>query len=84
MLRYRPLVSLVLLLVWGLSLIHVYVVPAATPRWALMTGFRRAFLLTQDYQPTIFTLLFGLFFVGVALFGFVALSMKHVTRGIVL
>lgn len=72
--RLRTFLSLVLLLAWGSSLIHAYVVPAATPQWAQALGFRRVFLLNGHYEPTIFTLLFGLCFVSLAAVGMIALS----------
>jgi hypothetical protein len=73
MTKLKFLLSLALLLVWGPYLLYIWIFQAPVPAWSLQPGFRRALMLGGDYEPTIFTLLFGLAFSGFALFGLVGL-----------
>ncbi len=71
--RLPPVLACALLLGWGAWLVRVYLEPGATPGWALRTGTRRAFLLTRQFEPTVFTLLFGVAFLGLGVCGLAAL-----------
>ncbi|NIJ19460.1 hypothetical protein FHS95_001129 [Sphingomonas naasensis] len=61
--------SIALMVLWGPYLLYVWAVPAAVPEWAYGPGLRRVFMLSSNFEPTVFTLLFGLGFTGIALLG---------------
>ena len=75
--RFMAIIKLVLalaiFLVWGPYLLYVWWLPAAVPSWTRLPGFRRVLMLDIHYEPTIFTLLFGLGFSGLALYGLFAM-----------
>ena len=61
-----------LMLAWGSSLLHSWFVGSA-PSWAQTVGLRKVFMLDRTFEPTFFTLLFGLFFTTIALLGLFSL-----------
>ncbi|MDJ0977142.1 MAG: hypothetical protein QNI87_01250 [Erythrobacter sp.] len=56
------LLAFALLAVWGPYLLYVWWVPGSVPEWAYAPGMRRALMLSRDFEPTFFTLLFGIMF----------------------
>ena len=58
--------------IWGPYLVLVWLGKVAVPHWAMGPGTRRALMLSRDYDTTFFTLLFGLMFTGILLFGLVS------------
>lgn len=65
----KVLLSLAVLWVWGPYLLYVWVVPASVPGWVHGPGMRKALMLDRNFEPTIFTLLFGITFTGIAIVG---------------
>jgi hypothetical protein len=59
--------------IWGAYLIYVWTYPSQVPVWVYETGFRKAFMLNRSFEPTIFTLFFGLGFTGMVLYKLFAL-----------
>lgn len=58
--------------VWGPYLIYAWMVPSEVPQWVQTGMLRKAFMLDRYFEPTFFTLMFGIMFTGIALFGLVA------------
>ena len=55
---------------WGPWLLYVWLVPDQAPGWAQTPIFRKVFMLDRHtFEPTFFTLLFGLTFTGIVVFG---------------
>ena len=53
---------------YGAFLIYLWVLPTQVPQWAAYGGLRRVLLLDKSLEPTIFTLLMGLLFVGIVVY----------------
>ncbi|MEL7189391.1 MAG: hypothetical protein AAGK17_07550, partial [Pseudomonadota bacterium] len=59
---------------WGLYLLYAWAVPSAVPEWAMSRATRKAFMLSREFEPTFFTLMFGVMFTGITLFGIFRLA----------
>ncbi|MEM9312027.1 MAG: hypothetical protein AAGA34_11340 [Pseudomonadota bacterium] len=68
----QAILGIVLFGVWGPYLLYVWAVPGAVPEWAMAPGFRRALMLSRDFEPTLITLMFGVIFTGIFLYGALA------------
>ncbi|MEO1729883.1 MAG: hypothetical protein AAFR64_04015 [Pseudomonadota bacterium] len=65
----KALIGMVFLGVWGPYLLYVWLVPGAVPEWVYSYGLRRVFMLSRDYEPTFFTLMFGIMFTSIVFVG---------------
>ncbi|WP_296720201.1 hypothetical protein [Erythrobacter sp.] len=71
---------MILFSVWGPYLLYVWMVPGAVPQWAFAPGMRRAFMLSREYEPTIFTLLFGIGFTALVFVGVYRLATGRIVN----
>lgn len=67
--RLKAVLGMILFSVWGPYLLYVWMMPSAVPGWVTEPGMRRALLLSRDFEPTIFTLGFGIMFIGIVFLG---------------
>jgi hypothetical protein len=54
---------------WGASLLYLYLNLNEAAIWANMIGFRKAFLLDRNLEPTVFTLFIGLVSIFTSVYG---------------
>jgi hypothetical protein len=55
--------------IWGPYLLYVWMYPSEVPVWVHFPGLRRALMLNRFYEPTFFTLLFGIGFTFMPIYG---------------
>ena len=65
--------GLVVLAIYGPYLLYVWAADA-TPAWAYHSSLRRVLMLSRDYEPTFFTLMFGVMFTGLVVYGVLAFA----------
>lgn len=58
----KAILGMIVLAVWGPFLLCVWIEPTAVPELFQSPGARRALMLSRDYEPTPFTLVFGIGF----------------------
>ncbi|MEM1195215.1 MAG: hypothetical protein AAGH57_03845 [Pseudomonadota bacterium] len=68
----KAVLGLVLFAIWGPYLLYVWAVPDAVPEWVMRPGMRKVMMLSRDFEPTFFTLMFGVTFTGLAVYGAIA------------
>ena len=70
----KAVLGIILFSAWGPYLLYVWMVPSAVPGWVTELGMRRALMLSRDFEPTIFTLGFGIMFTGLVFAGIFRLA----------
>ncbi len=65
----KALLGMIVLGIWGPYLLYVWTMPDAVPSWAHAPGMRKALMLGRDFEPTFFTLMFGIGFTGLLPYG---------------
>lgn len=68
----KAILGITLFGVWGPYLLYLWNDPSQVPHWATEFGGRKALMLDRYFEPTFFTLMFGVMFTGIALFGLIA------------
>ena len=59
--------------VWGPYLLYVWA-SETVPAWAVNSVFRKVLMLSRDYEPTVFTLIFGIMFTGFVIYGIISFA----------
>ncbi|WP_146107683.1 hypothetical protein [Porphyrobacter sp. HT-58-2] len=70
----KAVLGIILFAVWGPYLLYVWMMPGAVPGWVTAPGMRRALMLSREFEPTVFTLGFGLTFTALVFVGIYRLA----------
>lgn len=60
--------ALVVFAIWGPYLLYVWITENV-PSWAIGSVLRKTLMLSREFEPTIFTLIFGVMFTGFVAYG---------------
>lgn len=67
--KVKAALGICVLAIWGPYLLYIWMLPAEVPGWAMSRATRKALMLSRDFEPTVFTLMFAVMFTGIALLG---------------